>query len=58
MPEVDYIEVSRMVHELSNMRGAQVAFAYAMRQAERSVTAEKPTEQAFWEAVAASLKPR
>jgi hypothetical protein len=58
MPEVDYIEVSRTAHELSQMRGVQVALAYAMRQAEQAATAGKPTEQAFWEAVAASLKPR
>jgi hypothetical protein len=57
MSEFDYIEVGRKAHELMQTHGA-TAFTYATTQAQRAGAAGDHDEQAFWRAVANSLRPR
>jgi hypothetical protein len=56
-PQPEYVEVFRKAHELEHAHGAN-AFTYAVRKAERALAAGEMDEHAFWNAVAASLKPR
>jgi len=58
MGKIDYVEVSRAAHELGARHGANVAGPYAMQLAEQARVRGDMDEQAFWEAVAQSLKPR
>jgi hypothetical protein len=57
MTQPDYIEVSRVAHELAAAHAAG-AFAYAARRAKEAETSGKQEDYAFWQAVADSLKPR
>jgi hypothetical protein len=57
MREIDDIEVSRKAHELGVMHG-RAAVQYAERLAREARAKGNGTEFSFWNAVAASLRPR
>ena len=57
MREIDYIEVSRKAHELGVMHG-RAAVQYAERLAREARAKGNGDEFSFWNAVAASLRPR
>jgi hypothetical protein len=57
MSESDSTEVFRKAHELEHAHGLN-AFSYAARQAERALVAGETDEHAFWQRVAAALRPR
>jgi hypothetical protein len=56
--EIDYVKVRRTAHELVVRHGPQNAWPHATKLAERARDKGEADEQAFWEAVAASLKVR
>jgi hypothetical protein len=58
MAEIDYVEVGRAAHELVASHGAHAAGPYAAKLAKRAKDTGNADEQAFWEAVVASLEPR
>ena len=58
MAEIDYIEVARAAHELAERHGGYNAGPYAKKLAQRAKDDGDSDQQAFWEAVAASLTPR
>lgn len=53
----DYIEVSRVAHELSERHGRD-AYLYAERYAEQAAYQGSAEEHTFWLAVSRSLTPR
>lgn len=57
MGNVDYLEVGRVAHELGARLGRR-AHLHASELAREAELRQKVDECAFWEAVAASLKPR
>ena len=57
VPDPFWIEVARTAHELGEVHGVS-AVSYAERQAEKALASGKSDEKTFWEAVAASLRPR
>jgi hypothetical protein len=57
MSDIDYIEVSRVAHELEHSHGLN-AWQYAEQQAEKFEREGDIPMMNFWSAVAASLRPR
>jgi hypothetical protein len=55
---IDYVLVNRKVHEMTASHGAHGARLYALELARRAEGGGHADEQAFWQAVAASLVPR
>ena len=55
--KLDYIEVSRVAHELGGRHGRD-AHLYAERYAQLASSQGNAEEYAFWHAVAQSLMPR
>jgi len=55
--DVDYVEVGRKAHELSERHGA-LAFHYASKLAAEAANDPDKREHLFWKAVASSLQPR
>jgi hypothetical protein len=56
MSEPFWIEVGRMAHELG-ARHALSALSFAEHEVQSALTSGKTDEHAFWEAVAAALRP-